>query len=368
MTDVYPLKFEPILKPKIWGGRKLESLLGKKLPPDEPIGESWEIADLEDDQSVVLEGPQAGKSLGSIVKEWGGDLLGDAPLFEGRFPLLIKFLDANETLSVQVHPDKATAKRLGGRVRIKNEAWYILDADETGLIHRGVHEGVDADKLRQAIREGQVDKTLRQLPARKGHCYYLPSGTIHALGAGVVVAEVQTPSDITYRVYDWDRNDPATGSPRELHLEQALDCISFDQSPITGETVHHNASVWATVTTLVRCESFSIDRVRMVEGVEQDIPIDRCFVIWMILEGECSIEWAGASDPCMGRAGETILLPAGIKKPRVKAITPCMWLEVSIPLVSSLTGLNKLDEQSLREVSGRASKYVGLGTPQQPPS
>ena len=121
--DVYPLIFQPIFKPKIWGGRTLETSLAKKLPQAQPIGESWEVADLEDDQSVVVGGPAQCKTLGQLVKEWGTDLLGRAELFEGRFPLLIKFLDANDTLSVQVHPDEAMAARLGGRVRVKNEAW-----------------------------------------------------------------------------------------------------------------------------------------------------------------------------------------------------------------------------------------------------
>ncbi|GAF79177.1 unnamed protein product, partial [marine sediment metagenome] len=226
--DVYPLIFQPILKPKIWGGRKLENLLAKCLPKGELIGESWEIADLEDDQSIVAVGPAKGKTLGQLVEEWGADLLGRAKLFDGRFPLLIKLLDANDTLSVQVHPDEAAARRLGGRVRIKNEAWYVIDADENGFIYRGVREGVDPDALKRAVEAQAVKSVLKRIAVKKGRCYYLPSGTIHALGAGVLVAEVQTPSDITYRLYDWNRIDPSTGSPRELHLEQALECISYN--------------------------------------------------------------------------------------------------------------------------------------------
>ncbi len=252
--DPYPLIFHPIFKPKIWGGRKLQTLLGKRLPQDERIGESWEIADLEEDQSVVANGPACGRTLGELAREWGTGLMGRAPLFEGRFPLLIKFLDATETLSVQVHPNEAMAQQLGGQVRIKNEAWYVIDAEEDGFIYRGVREGVDAETLRHAIRQQRVESVLNRIAVRKGHCYYLPSGTIHALGGGVTVAEAQTPSDITYRVYDWNRIDPSTGAERELHLEEALQCISFDTAPLVGEQREHVASVWTSVTSLVRCE------------------------------------------------------------------------------------------------------------------
>lgn len=331
--NVYPLIFEPIFKPKIWGGRHLEGLLGKRLPGIEPIGESWETADLEDDQSVVANGPARGSTLGELVREWGQDLIGGAPLFEGRFPLLIKFLDARDTLSVQVHPDEAMAQRLGGRVRVKDEAWYILDADEGGVIYRGVREGVDAESLRKAIEERRIESVLRRINARKGHCYYLPSGTIHALGAGVTVAEVQTPSDITYRVYDWDRVDPSTGRPRDLHLEEALQCISYDTAPIVGETPEHLGTVWTAVTRLVRSESFVIERVRMIEGVEQPIQYAE-FVIWIVLQGRGSIVCDSPASPVGFGVGDTVLLPAGVKDARIQTHDDCMWLEVSIPIPS----------------------------------
>ena len=367
--NVYPLVFEPIFKPKIWGGRKLAALLDKRLPDREPIGESWEIADLEDDQSVVVDGPARGKRLGELVREWGADLIGRASLFEGRFPLLIKFLDATQTLSVQVHPNEAMARRLGGRVRIKNEAWYVLDAEEDGFIYRGVRPGVDADSFARAIQASNVEPLLKRINVRKGHCYYLPSGTVHSLGAGVTVAEVQTPSDVTYRVYDWNRIDEATGRPRELHVEEALQCISFDPSPIAGsvasplvggasEVPQHVASVWTSVTSLVRCESFVIERVRMVEGVEQKIPYDE-MVIWIILEGKGSIACDGPGSPVRFRRGDTVLLPAAVKGGRVKTEANCMWLEVTIPIRSSLAEFERPQRSALAapEPGGR---YVPL--------
>jgi len=357
--DVYPLIFQPIFKSKIWGGRNLERMLGKRLPPGEPIGESWELADLEEDQSVVANGPAAGQNLGGLVHTWGGDLIGGASLFDGRFPLLIKFLDATQTLSVQVHPDEAMAKRLGGRVRVKNEAWYVVDAEADGFIYRGVREGVDADSFRAALDSQTVESLLNRLPVRKGHCYYLPSGTVHALGAGVTVAEVQTPSDITYRVYDFNRIESATGRPRELHIEQAMECISFDTSPIAGEERSHTASVWTAVSRLVNCGSFTIERVRMVDGVEQAITGQE-MVIWILLEGRGTIVHGGPGGPVEFATGDTVLLPAGLNNGRVITHENCLWLEVTVPVPSSLTGFPRPARDRLAEAPQAGGRYVPL--------
>jgi len=360
--DVYPLIFDPIFKPKIWGGRTLETALGKRLPDDSPYGESWEVADLEDDQSVVRSGPAKGKTLGELVRTWGEALIGHAPLFEGRFPLLIKFLDACDTLSVQVHPDEAMAARLGGRVRVKNEAWYIIDATDDGFIYRGVKEGVDRAALEAAIAEQRVESVLNRISVRKGHCFYLPSGTIHALGAGVTVAEVQTPSDITYRVYDWGRVDPSTGSPRELHLEEALACISFDTSPIEGEQPRHVASVWTAVTSLVRCPSFVIERVRMAAGVNQQILAEE-FVIWIVLEGTGKIMSDACEEPTAFAGGDTVLLPAALKNARVETDDNCLWLEVKVPVGSSLADF---DRPAREGMAGGGDRFVRLNVPDSP--
>lgn len=367
IVDVYPLIFEPIFKPRIWGGRKLESLFSKALPGQDPIGESWELADLEEDQSIATAGPAAGKTLGEIVRAWGTKLIGRAPLFDGRFPLLIKFLDARDTLSIQVHPNEAMAKKLGGRVRIKNEAWYVIDAEDDACIYRGLRDGIDASALKRAIDQRKVESVLKRIAVRKGHIYYLPSGTIHALGAGVVVAEVQTPSDVTYRVYDWDRVDPATGRPRELHLEQALQCISYDAGPIVGEESQHVASVWTAVTSLIRCDSFVIERVRMVEGVEQPIPYEE-MVIWIVLEGRGQLTCDGCPKPIPFKAGDTVLLPAALGNGQVKTLEICVWLEVSLPVPSSLTGLERPAQETLRTPSGPADGFVTLRLPDEPAS
>ncbi len=356
---VCPLIFRPIFKPKIWGGRRLETLLGKHLGTDEPVGESWEVADLENDQSVVRDGPASGRTLGQLVSEWGRDLVGRSPLFEGRFPLLIKFLDAHDHLSVQVHPDEAMARKLGGSVRVKNEAWYVLHAEPEGCIYRGFADRVTREDYVHAIEKGSAAELLKHIPVKTGQCYYLPSGTIHALGAGVVVAEVQTPSDVTYRVYDWGRSDPATGVGRELHIEQALECIRFEPDDGSQQERSHVASVWTTVTRVCTCDSFIIEQVRMVEGVEQQIPTGE-LMIWIMLEGRAEIGYKGGGQVATFGPGETVLIPAGLGDATIKTSTQCVWLEVTIPLPSDLADFPRPDRAVLNERSDEGLVQVNV--------
>ncbi len=361
---VYPLIFEPIYKPKIWGARRLEGLVGKTLPGSDAIGESWELADLENGQSVVSCGPSKGKTLGELVGAWGEKLLGGAKLFEGRFPLLIKFLDASEPLSVQVHPDDAMAASRGGACRVKNEAWYVVDAEADGCIYRGFKAGVDAAGLRAAIEAGTVEAVLNRIPVRKGHAYYLPSGTIHALGAGVTVAEVQTPSDMTFRFFDWGRVDPSTGVGRELHVEDALSCVSFSPVPLETESPQHLASVWTAITSLIRCESFVIERVRIVEGAEIEIPHLE-MVIWIVLEGRGSIRCDGIAEPVEFGVGDTVLIPAGVSGAKVTAHASTMWLEVTVPIGSTLADFDRPDSAALQQSQQDGGRYVELKLPRQ---
>ncbi len=234
----YPLVLEPILMSKVWGGRRLAAY-GKPLPPDEPIGESWELADLprtdpgggggDAARSVVANGALAGRTLHDAIGLWGEGLLGDARLTdEGGFPLLVKYLDAREPLSIQVHPSPQYAKSHPD-ARLKTESWFILEAEPGSVIYKGFREGVTADDLRVAIENGTVPELMRAEPAVPGHCHTLPSGTVHALGAGVLVAEVQTPSDTTFRIYDWAGEHGRKG--RELHVQEAIGCIRFDAPP-----------------------------------------------------------------------------------------------------------------------------------------
>ena len=329
--SVYPLIFEPIFKEKIWGGRKLETALNKPLPAGVAIGESWELADLEHDQSVVANGPRKGDTLGKLVAEFGRALTGPVPLFEGRFPLLIKFLDATDTLSVQVHPDKAMAERLGGHVRVKNEAWYILAADPGGFIYRGVKPGVTAESFREAIENGQVVDQLERLTVQAGDCYYLPSGTVHALGAGVTVAEVQTPSAVTYRVYDWGRIEASTMLPRALHIDEAMSCMQFGAQSFDQERQCPSESGIPRALSLLRSESFVMDLARLRGG--QTCPLrNPAFVIWIVLGGHGRITYDGPGEAVRFRAGDTVLLPADLSNGQVEAIEDCQWLDVSVPI------------------------------------
>ena len=258
--NVYPLVFEPLYKPCIWGGDRIFAHFGRPRVGTGPVGESWELVDLEDDQSIVRSGPVKGLTLGRLRDEWGAALLGHAPLFNGRFPVLIKYLDAQTSLSVQVHPSEAVAARLGGRVRVKHEAWYVLAAEPGGMIYHGLEPGIDARNFKNAMLDGRVDGILRKIPVTPGCCYYLPSGTPHALGAGVLVAEVQTPSDITYRIYDWNRVDAAIRRPRELHIDQAIECIDFSRpSPPPMRTCKEQAEGCAAVKRMVSCKFFNIE-------------------------------------------------------------------------------------------------------------
>src|SRR3954470_20152606 len=222
---LYPLKFQPIFKERVWGGRNLERLYGKQLPPAVPIGESWEITDRDGDVSQIANGPLAGKTLRWLMQEHGAQLLGEASQATGRFPLLIKILDAQEKLSIQVHPPAAVAKELGGEA--KTELWYIADATPEADLYVGLKKGVTRQDFEGAITSGTVAERVHRIPVRAGDVMFLPSGRLHAIGAGNVIFEIQQNSDTTYRVFDWNRKGP-DGRPRELQGAKWLASINFD--------------------------------------------------------------------------------------------------------------------------------------------
>lgn len=330
MTDApLPVVFEPIYKPKPWGGRTLARLFDKPLPSHDPIGESWELTDLPKNVSRVARGPLAGKPIGELIQMWGQALIGNAQLVDGRFPLLIKFLDAREPLSVQVHPSgqgrDATAQPRGA----KYEAWYVVDAEPDAALFIGLRPGVGPDDVRRAARTRGLADLLRRRPAKPGQCYYLPSGIPHTLGAGLVVAEVQTPSDITYRLYDWDRPG-LDGRPRELHVEQALANLRHDipEHEIV-QPRSHSADAFTTVTRLVACERFLIDKVRMSEGVVRDLPHAE-MVVWIILRGSGGL--VRERNRCDFKPGEVVVIPAESAELRVETASDCEFLEVRIPI------------------------------------
>ncbi len=341
--SLYPLKFKPRLLEKIWGGRKLESL-GKTLPPGVPIGESWELYDFPPGvvdeskdwvSSEIANGPFAGRTLHWLVGEFGRELMGDVPLVSvglndvGQFPILLKFLDAAEDLSVQVHPDREFAESNPG-AHLKNEAWCIVEADPGARILKDVKKGVTSESFRAAIDAGNVETLIDSVPVKAGQCFYLPSGTVHAMGRGILAAEVQTPSDTTYRVYDFNRVDPSTGTTRQLHVEQAMQCIDFSGKPAPRQSRSHVAGFFTTVSQLVSCENFKLEKVRFTEGVEEPVPYDEP-VVWMILKGEAEVRVDGVKEATRFTRGDTVLLPAVMKNPVIKTLADCVWLEVTFP-------------------------------------
>jgi mannose-6-phosphate isomerase len=340
--SLYPLKFKPRFVEKIWGGRKLQNVLGKKLPPEKLIGESWELYDFPPGavegtngwvSALVAEGPMAGKTLHELIAEFGKDVHGDVPLVapHGQFPILIKFLDAREDLSVQVHPTQEYADAHAGAF-LKSEAWYVFQHDSGARILKGLTPGVAREQFKRAIENGTVESLIKSIPVKDGDCYYLPSGTVHALGAGILAAEVQTPSDTTYRVYDFNRIEAATGKPRKLHIEQALECIDFTGAidKLSAQKRSHVAGYHTTVTRLVDCPYFKLEKVRMTEGVEEPVPYDQP-VVWMMLQGQSQVRVKNLNDPITIARGDTVLLPANMNQPIIKTLKDCVWLEVTFP-------------------------------------
>lgn len=218
-----PLVFEPIFMERVWGGRRLEEFYGKKLPANQCIGESWEIVDRDEAQSVVREGPLRGKKLHDLWTNHRSEIFADIP-DAPRFPLLIKLLDAREKLSVQVHPPSELASELGGEA--KTEFWYIAAAAPDAELYVGVREGSTRQDFEQALRDGDVARHVYRIPVQAGDAMFLPSGRVHAIGAGNLIVEIQQNSDTTYRVFDWNRLG-TNGKPRALHIEESLRCIDF---------------------------------------------------------------------------------------------------------------------------------------------
>jgi mannose-6-phosphate isomerase len=252
MADLYPLTFEPILKPRVWGGRTLETAYGKRLPPSEPIGESWEVADRPGDESVVANGPYAGRTLRWVMEQHGPALTGSASPAGGRFPLLCKILDAREKLSLQVHPPSSS---LG---EPKTEMWYVAHADPGAELYVGLKRGVTRERFERALHEGTVAECFHRIAVRSGDTMFLPSGRVHAIGGGLVIFEIQQNSDTTFRVFDWNRVG-LDGKPRDLHVAESLQSIDF--SDVEPSLVDATASTHGHygVRALVRHPLFDAD-------------------------------------------------------------------------------------------------------------
>lgn len=305
MAALYPLKFEPIFKSMLWGGRRLRPFLKSPAGTDEPIGEAWVLSDVDGHPSTVANGPLTGVTLRDLLAADAARILGPAKTVNGRFPLLLKFIDAQQELSVQVHPNDEQARRKIPGGCGKTEAWVILDADPaTSRIYAGFRDGVCPDTFRSAMADRAAPRTLHQFTPNPGDCVFLRAGTVHAIGANILLFEVQQTSDITYRLYDWDRVDAKTGQPRELHIEDGLACSDFAAGPCHPVTVYVEAEAPARRERLVACEYFTLHRHT---GLAQ-------FIVGA--EGTCrAIVVVGGAGTLAGepiQVGDVILLPAEI--------------------------------------------------------
>ena len=302
MPGLPPLRFAPIFKQYLWGGRRLESLLGKQLGPGDHYAESWEVVDHDADQSIVSAGPLAGTTLHQLVTRQGEALFARHHP-QSRFPLLSKFLDAHRTLSVQVHPNDAQAARLDPPDLGKTEAWVILAVEPGSMIYAGLKPGVDRATLARELNNGTCDKCLHQFEPQVGDCIFLEAGTVHAIGAGLVVAEIQQASDTTYRLFDWNRVDD-DGRPRQLHIQQSLDTIDYARGPVAPQqpqpTDHPQCQ------RLVDSDKFVLDRWR----IDQPLTAggQQRFHILSVVDGQVTVT-AGDAQESLPR-GSTILLPA----------------------------------------------------------
>lgn len=334
--NFYPLLFRPIFKDKVWGGRALEAL-GKKLPAGN-IGESWELVDLDStsasgggggaEHSIIDNGPLAGEPVREAIKQWGADLLGATKLTpSGAFPLLVKFLDAREHLSIQVHPSPEYCKH-DPSAHLKTECWYILATSKVDghepVIFKGLKPGVTREQLDAAVKNETVPDVMQSYPAIVGECHNLPSGTIHALGAGVVVAEVQTPSDTTFRVYDWAKEYGRKG--RELHVAQTLACTDLGPPPPLAKL-----KPGETTARLVTTEFFHVDEWRLRAGESRPLAAQpRRAHAAMILRGSGTLNAAGSA-PLAIEAGCTMLIPAALLgSAKFKATTDLTILLVDV--------------------------------------
>ncbi len=320
---LYPLLFAPQFRQYIWGGRRLGTLLEKPIGEGEDYAESWEVVDHHDDQSVVENGPLAGTTLRTMCDEHSVALFGrHAP--QRQFPLLMKYLDANRNLSVQVHPNDAQGAMLPKPDLGKTEAWIVVHADPGSRIYAGLKRGFDRAAFEREVVRGTTELCLHQIEPAAGDCVFIPAGTVHALGEGLVVAEIQQASDTTFRIFDWNRLG-ADGQPRQLHIQEALDVIDFETGPI--EVQSPEAIESDHVQRLVKCDKFVLDRASTGESCRA--AGDDRFHILSVLDGSLQIQSEWTPDPL--KKGQTILVPAEVGEVE---LTPCphaTWLDAYLP-------------------------------------
>lgn len=303
---LYPLRFEPSYQYRLWGGRRLGGLLRAPLPDEGPIGEAWILSDREDHSSRVTDGPLRGRTITELLEHFPEQVMGKLAGRFRRFPLLLKFLDAREMLSVQVHPSDANADLLPPGETAKTEAWVVLEAGSESRIYAGLKPGTNEADLRRALANGGVEDRLASFTPKPGDAVFLPAGTVHALGGDVVVFEIQQNSDVTFRLFDWGHVDAKTGQPRALQVEQALACIDFAEGPAGPVTPVVEAKTPAERERLFHCEHFWLSRLsgesRFAVG---GVGVPRVLVC---ITGSGSVEHSGETHSA--QQGDVFLLPA----------------------------------------------------------
>ncbi len=329
MKSLYPLKFEPILVEKVWGGKKLATLLNKDLGDSDKIGESWELSAVEGRKSVVKNGFLAGNTIEEIIEIYMGELVGDRIYMKYgiEFPLLFKFIDANDDLSVQVHPDNEVAKYRHYAYG-KTEMWYVVDAEPNAKLIMGFNKAIDKQTLLDALENKRITEYLNFEDVKKGDVFYIPPGRVHALLKGIVVAEIQQTSDITYRLYDWDRLG-LDGKPRDLHIDLAVDVIdyswknSYKKEYFTNENARN---------ALVENPYFTTNLIKFDTEITFNYSKLESFVVYMCIDGEFDLI-AENSEPVKITKGETVLVPAEFESVRLVPSKESLLLETYIPFV-----------------------------------
>jgi mannose-6-phosphate isomerase len=320
-----PLRFRPLVKRALWGGRRLGDVLGKPIGPEADYAESWEIVDHGADQSVVTEGPLAGRTLAELLTSHGSELLGRHHP-QSRFPLLFKFLDCRDKLSVQVHPNDAQGARLTPPDLGKTEAWVVLAAEPGSLIYAGLKRGFDRAAFEREVHRGTSDLCLHRFEPKVGDCLFLPAGVVHAPGGGVLIAEIQQSSDVTFRLFDWNRVG-ADGRPRALHIEQALDVINYAFGPANPQMPAPTDD--PRVVRLVACDKFVLERITL--GAEPYVvpADDRCRIV-AVVEG--AVRWEGEGTTAFTTTqGHTTLVPAACRNARIVAEPMATVLSAYLP-------------------------------------
>ena len=324
MSILYPLKFKPILKEKIWGGNKIETILKHDIRPMNNCGESWEVSGIVDDESVVANGFLAENNLNELMEIYLTDLVGEKNYekYGLGFPLLIKFIDAQDNLSVQVHPDDDFAQEHYGQ-NGKTEMWHVIQADEGAGLYVGFNQKITAQQYMDAVENGTLEDYLKFYPVSAGDTFMIPAGTVHAIGKGVLLAEIQQPSDITFRIYDWNRVDE-NGVGRELHTEEAFEAIHSERN-LDDFQVHYKHEKNKTVT-LVHSPYFNTNLLEMDMQVQKSLVNLDSFVIYICLEGSAFLVSSDSKERL--ETGEVILIPAEIDQLQIIPDPKAKLLEV----------------------------------------